>query len=314
MEPLTFSIIVPTYQRPGPLANCLGAVAGLDYPRQRFEVIVVDDGGDPPAELIAARWRAQLPLTLLRVPHAGAAAARNAGVARAQGRFLAFIDDDCMPASDWLRCLDARLACAPGTAIGGQTLNALPNNPYSTASQLLISYLYAHYNTRAGGTPLFASNNLAVPRDLFRAIGGFNPIFKEAAGEDREFCDRWTRAGYQMTLAPEAHVYHARSMTLRSFWHQHFNYGRGAFYFHDQRARHSNEHFSVEPPQFYLNMFRYPFSEVPGRRAFALAVLLFLSQAANAVGFLHTKLAHRGRAAQRSSPSPRAAAEDRGNE
>ena len=84
---------------------------------------------------------------------------------------------------------------------------------------------------------IFRANNLALPEDRFRAIGGFDTIFPLAASEDREFCDRWLHHGFQMTYAPEAVVYHARALTFRSFWRQHFKYGRGAFHFHQVRAR-----------------------------------------------------------------------------
>ena len=49
-----FSIIIPTYRRPERLAVCLQALACLDYPRNRFEIIVVDDGSPtPPATMVA---------------------------------------------------------------------------------------------------------------------------------------------------------------------------------------------------------------------------------------------------------------------
>jgi GT2 family glycosyltransferase len=50
-----------------------------------------------------------------------------------------------------------------------------------------------------------------------------------AAGEDREFCDRWLRHGYRMAYVPKATVYHAHELTFCTFWRQHFGYGRGAF-------------------------------------------------------------------------------------
>ena len=53
--PLTFSIVVPTYRRPDRLAACVESLAALDYPRERFQIIVVDDGsGNPPNP----NWRA----------------------------------------------------------------------------------------------------------------------------------------------------------------------------------------------------------------------------------------------------------------
>lgn len=104
-----FSIVIPTYNRPERLAKCLGAIAKLDYPRDRFEVIVVDDGSDTPLDLIVRPFQEQLSLTLIRQPNGGPAKARNTGVANAKGQFLTFTDDDCTPDSNWLTALEKRL-------------------------------------------------------------------------------------------------------------------------------------------------------------------------------------------------------------
>lgn len=217
-----FSVIIPTFNRLEQLDICLQSFKILDYPRDRFEVIVVDDGSEMPIEPVVAPFRAQFALTLFTQPNAGPARARNTGAARARGKFLVFTDDDCAPVSDWLKTLTARFAKAPDCLIGGRTLNALPSNLYSTASQVLIDYLYMYYNIRSSRSSFFASNNLALPADRFHALGGFDTTFPLAAGEDREFCDRWLHHGYEMIYAPEALVYYAHKLTLPKFWRQHF--------------------------------------------------------------------------------------------
>src|SRR5436309_2951814 len=131
-----FSIIIPTEARPKQLAACLESICCLEYPDDRFEVLVVDDGSATPPETVVASFRDKIDVTLLTQPHAGPAAARNAGAQRARGTFLAFTDDDCMPKVDWLERFAARLVKTPDHLIGGRTLNALPDNPYSTASQI----------------------------------------------------------------------------------------------------------------------------------------------------------------------------------
>jgi len=281
-----FSIVVPTYNRPGQLAICLQSLARLDYPRDCFEVIVVDDGSETPPEAVVAPFRDRLDVTPLTQSHAGPAMARNTGAAKAKGEFLAFTDDDCMPASDWLRTLAARFATTPDRIIGGRTLNALPDNSYSTASQVLIDYLYAHYNADPTQACFFASNNLTLPAYRFHAIGGFDTTLPLAAGEDRKFCDRWLHHGNRMIYAPEVLVYHAHALTFRTFWRQHFNYGRGAFRFRRACAQRSHGHIRLEPLSFYLHLLRYPLSQARGWRALSLTALLVLSQGANAAGFL----------------------------
>ena len=137
-----------------------------------------------------------------------------------------------------------------------------------------------------------------MPADRFRALGGFDTGFPLAAGEDRELCDRWLRHGHRLLYAPEAVVFHAHALSPRRFWRQHFNYGRGAFHFHQARARAggSGGRVRVEPPSFYLNLLRYPLARARGRRAAALTALLVVSQIANAAGYFRERA---GRAAAR---------------
>jgi glycosyltransferase involved in cell wall biosynthesis len=280
-----FSIVIPTYNRPAQLAVCLQACARLDYPRDRFEVIVVDDGGTTPLDEIVTRFHGMLTLKLLRQENTGPAAARNRGASEARGEFLAFTDDDCSPAPKWLQALTAQFVASPDCAVGGQTLNALPHNLYSTASQLLIAYLFSYYNAIPHAARFFPSSNLAFPTKEFRAIGGFDVTYPRAAAEDRELCDRWLHHGYRMIYAAEAMVYHAHDLTFRTFLRQHFHYGQGALYFRQVRARRGQDRVKVEPPAFYFNMLRYPFVTARGCNALIMMLLLVVTQVANAAGF-----------------------------
>lgn len=280
-----FSIVIPTYNRPERLATCLEAITQLDYPRDRFEVIVVDDGSDTPMESMVTPFRQQLDITLITQSNAGPATARNKGATKAKGEFLVFTDDDCTPDPDWLKVLANHFTTAPDSLIGGRAINALPDNLFSTASQLLIDYLYDYYNTDPNQATFFASNNFALTKDTFHQLGGFDTTFPLAAGEDREWCDRWLNHGYQMIYAPQAQVHHAHQLTLRRFWRQHFNYGRGAFHFHQLRAKRNLDKMKVEPFSFYSNLLIYPFSQPSQQPSLLIAILFFLSQVANVVGF-----------------------------
>jgi GT2 family glycosyltransferase len=285
-----FSIIVPTYNRPEQLAVCLRSLAKLDYPRDRFEVIVVDDGSQTRPEAVVAAVRDRLDVSLVSQSNAGPAAARNAGAKRARGTFLAFTDDDCRPAASWLTLLADRFAATPDHLIGGRTINALPGNRYSMASQALLDFVYRYEKANFGHAHFFASANLAVPADQFRAIGGFNPDFR--ISEDRELCDRWVRHGFAMTYAPEIIVYHAHALTLRSFFRQHFDYGRGAFRFHRTRSLRGSGRLQPDK-KFYLGLLRYSFTCAPAQQTWLLAGLLVVSQVANASGFFREWTRHK---------------------
>jgi glycosyltransferase involved in cell wall biosynthesis len=277
-----FSIIVPTYNRPAKLAVCLEALCRLDYPRDGFEVIVVDDGSNTLLQPVMASFFDQLDVTLLTQTNAGPAAARNTGAKRATGEFLAFIDDDCTPLPDWLQKLANRFAEIPDHAVGGRTLNALFENLYSTASQNLINTSYAYYNHIPSQASFFASNNLTVPAAHFHSIGGFDITFKTS--EDRDFCDRWRYHGFQMTYAPEILIYHSHPLNFRAFWRRHFNYGTGAYRYHQARAQRGTGRLRPNP-KFYMSLFFNSLTKEQKRRAVWVKMLLVISQVANAAGF-----------------------------
>lgn len=281
-DPPLCSVVVPTHRRPDQLADCLEALGRLDYPRDRFEVIVVDDGGGLALDALRDRLCEGLQLRLVRQPRRGPAAARNAGARLARGELLAFTDDDCVPDPRWLRLLVRRFAERPDDAVGGFTANALRDNPYSTASQLIIDAGYAYYNGDSDAARFLTSNNLAVPRSGFLALGGFDASL--LTSEDRDLCERWTGSGRRMAYERRAVVWHVRRMTLRSFCAQHFAYGRGARCFHRRRPPGSvRREFDL---RHYLALARRPFRRDQGNGAWSVALLLLVWQLANTAGFL----------------------------
>ena len=281
-KPPFVSIVIPTLNRPRELSACLHSLSRLVYPRDRFEAIVVDDGSQTSMEGVVAPYRSLLDLTLLLQHNAGPGAARNTGAKRAKGQYLAFTDDDCLPARNWLETLAARFAADKVQAIGGRILNALHNNLYSMASQTLADIVYAYFNSDSNHARFLSSNNFALPKDRFLAVGGFD--INLTTSEDRELCDRWLQRGYTMIYAPEAVVYHYHLLTFRTFCLQHFNYGRGTFRFHEQRIHRHAGPFKLEP-KFYLHMLSSPFSQPQSHTALLLAALLMTSQGAKAAGF-----------------------------
>jgi GT2 family glycosyltransferase len=262
----------------------------LDYPRAQFEVLVVSDGPDPATEERVLGHAGEIPVRLLTQEHGGPAKARNTGAAAASGEFLVFLDDDCTPAPDWLDQWELHARKNPdGAAVGG-TRNALTENLYACASQLLLEFVLEYFNAGVAGRPPFlASNNLCVPAERFRSLGGFCANFPLAAAEDRDFSDRWYARGWPLGQAPSALVLHAHDLTLAEFCRQHWNYGRGAFRLRQQR--NDREQASrVEPFRFYADLLRLPWRGERVGGAVALSALLILSQAANVAGFLREGL------------------------
>ena len=288
-----FSVVVPTFQRPDGLARCLEALAAQELPHDQFEVVVVDDGSAEPPRGIVARFAPMLAMRLVEQSNAGPAAARNTGAAAARGDYLVFTDDDCRPDPRWLRALHEIALRHPGCAIGGRVENALGDGLYSTASQLLIEFLYEYYNVDDGTGRFFITSNLAFPSDAFRALGGFDASFPLAAAEDRDVCDRWREAGGTMVYADDAVVHHAHALRLGSFCRQHFNYGRGAYHLHRARARRGEMPLRVEPLSFYTRLVAYPLGRSAAPRSFALAALTALSQWVYVSGYFSERLRSR---------------------
>ncbi|HSC35943.1 MAG TPA: glycosyltransferase [Thermodesulfobacteriota bacterium] len=282
-----FSIIIPTYGRPKQLKECLDAVAGLAYPRDGFEVIVVDDGSKTSLEEIVGAFQRRINVRLLRQDNAGPATARNRGASESSATYLAFTDDDCKPSQHWLTSLEEALDPNPELLVAGRTVNDLPENSYSTASQLIIDFLYSYYNRE--DAMFIASNNMALSKEQFLKVGGFDTTFPLAAAEDREFCDRYLYKGFKTLYAPEAVVRHAHPLNFSNFLRQHFNYGQGAHKYHKIRASRSQKAMKIEPLEFYTGLLLYPWKTSCHYKPL-LSLLIALSQFANAAGYFSARI------------------------
>ncbi|UCG72780.1 MAG: glycosyltransferase [Chromatiales bacterium] len=285
LESPTYSIVIPTHARPRSLAIALDGITRLDWPMDDYEVIVIDDGSPAGNESVAQEFSGRLNLRLIRQARQGPAGARNTGAEHAQGRFLAFLDDDCVPDPDWLRALHRAFASDPQALMGGNTRNALADNSCSAAAHQ-ISVFLCHHQTGVTGEPkFFTSNNIALSAAVFARVGGFNRAFSRPAGEDRDFCRRLARCGYRLRFVPDAMVLHAHALSLRGFWRQNFNYGRGAAVFHRLGGERQRPARLPEPLQFYIKLITSPLRSECGLRAWLQVGLLCLSQVAVATGF-----------------------------
>lgn len=287
MEQFLFSVVIPSYNRPTQLAACLESLTQLDYPRDRFEVIVVDDGSTVPIKEVVQPFKELLNLTLVEQPNAGPAAARNRGAKHAKGKYLAFTDDDCCPEKGWLKKLEKYFSKTPDCIVGGKTINILTENLFSTASQHIISVGYQHCNSIHDQARFFTSNNMNVPRKHFLEIKGFNEDFRTS--EDREFCERWIQFGLPMIYVPTIVIYHAHSMSLLNFWKQHFEYGRGTFRFHKLRSQMNWGDFEIEG-NYYIKLFRSSFKETKLHKGMMLFMAILMSQISYTLGFVAEKI------------------------
>lgn len=278
-----FSIIIPTWNRPDLLTGCLRALEQLEYPKGAFEIILVDDGSSSPLNPVVRPYCNRLPLRFFRQANAGPAAARNFGARQARGNYLVFTDDDCRPASGWLKSLAARINSSPGSAISGRRLNTLGNNIFSLASETITEVVCSYFNDSFGQAGFVSTSNLSIPADRFREIGGFDESFRTA--EDRDLGQRLREQGYPVIYAPEVVVYHAHSLTFASLWKRYFNIGRGARQF--AYAGFTRGQPKPHPDLFfYKKLLCYPLSKRKNWEAVFLSGLIGLAQVANTTGYL----------------------------
>lgn len=306
---MKFSVVIPTRRRHRQLADCLASLGAMDYPRTDFEVIVVDDGGGMPAEVIE-RARATITVRLVTQAHHGPATARNRGVAAATGTWIAFTDDDCTVDRGWLRAFEAALTENPEAFVGGGTIVAGGGSVYDVASQNIVDFLYEYFESAPAPTPLrfFATNNAACRRDVLLALGGFDESFPRAAAEDRDLCERWSESGRMLQYVDGARVTHHLGSSLARYWRQHLRYGQGANYLRTARTRRGHTAPRVEPLAFYARLVGYPLRQGVTARTLRLALLAFLSQAAYGIGYYAeralNRVVRRGRPATAPAPEP----------
>lgn len=206
------SVVIATLDRAESLGECLLAVRGLDY--WPFEVVVVNGPSTDTTAALLDGWRDRVKVA--QCPVFNIAAARNIGVAAASGDVVAFLDDDTYPEPSWLgELLEGLDAVAAG--VGGQVRNRA-----GTAVEILHLV-----DTRLGETtrfrdldptPWYATpysdrfvvlpgGNSAYRRDALIEIGGFDEAF-EYGGEEADLDLRLRDAGFELSVAPSAVVYH----------------------------------------------------------------------------------------------------------
>lgn len=173
--------------------------------RGRFEdveVVVTDDGQQAETERVCAAHGVRY----IAGPQRGPAANRNHGARLAQGEWIGFIDDDCIPDGHWVQTA-LKLTATDAQVIEGRTI--CPDKRDSPFLEIVENL--------DGG--VLWSCNLLVRAETFRALGGFDEDFQEAGGEDMEFAWRVQQRGIDARYAPELKIEHpVRKIGWRALW------------------------------------------------------------------------------------------------
>lgn len=193
------SVVVPVRDDREGLARCLQALARQTVPAH--EVIVVDDGSreDPTAVCDRAGVR------LLRQEPAGPYAARNRGIAAADGEVIALTDADCVPRPGWLEAGTAALVGTDAGMVGGRVAVLVRSTRPSGAElyQLLEAFPQRRYVEKRG---FAVTANLFARRSVLEEVGGFHGDLR--SGGDLDLGRRVRDAGYAIIYAEGAVVAH----------------------------------------------------------------------------------------------------------
>ncbi len=218
------SIVIPVKDRADDLRNCLTSLQQLDYPQDKVEVIVVDDGSSDNTPQVAEELGAVLLAS--GVVGGGPALARNKGAAVASGEILAFIDSDCSAAEDWLADLLPAFSDEKLAAVGGW-VDGMHHGSVLDRYEAVMSSLNLGRREMSGGaggdTFYLPSCNLLMRKTAFVAAGGFRTELQ--VGEDVDLTWRLRDAGWKIQYLPIGTVYHAHRAVLWPFMRRRFDYG-----------------------------------------------------------------------------------------
>ncbi len=234
-----FSVVVPTFERPGTLFEVLEAL-GRQAGSPEFEVIVVDDGSrDTTPERLRA-FSPVYPFRFLHQSNAGPAAARNRGVEAARGRLILFLGDDIVPEPDLLAVHAAAHAEPRPHPVAVLGYTTWPRgrrvSPFlHHINEYGLQFGYGLIEDRES-VPFnfFYTSNVSLPRALLKSAGLFDTTFPHAAWEDIEAAYRMMRMGMRILYRPAAVARHHHDITFASFRRRQEKSGEAAAIFYEK--------------------------------------------------------------------------------
>jgi GT2 family glycosyltransferase len=220
---MRISVVIATCNRASLLATALDQLRLQKY-EPHDEVIVVDNGSTDASADVIARAAIGFPVRLRAIREAmpGKSPALNAGIAVAQGDVLALTDDDVMVDADWIVTIRRIFSSSAVSLVGGRVdprwerpaPRWLRVDQQGTYGRLASPLALQHYGeAQELGSRTAVGANLIVRRGVFEALGDFSVHLGRRAGtllcgEDHEFCQRVSAAGFRCEYRPELRVRH----------------------------------------------------------------------------------------------------------
>lgn len=226
---IDISIIVPTHDRKELLKECLFSLFAQDYPKEKYEIIVIDDRSDIEIKRMSDELKA-LYGNLRYFPQyrKGPASARNLGAVVAKGEIVGFVDDDCILTQGWIRLMtEEHRRNSHIAAVGGFTLTPSDKTPLLVSQFLSTGAIETQFNGKRE-VIFFPTCNVTFKRWVFNEYK-FDEKFPFPGGEDLEFFWRLFKKGHRFIWNRDIKVMHYRDDAFRSFIKQAYVYGRGNF-------------------------------------------------------------------------------------
>lgn len=217
---ITFSIIVPVYNRPQEVRELLNSIAQQHF-QGEFEVVIVEDGSSQTCEAVIAEFDSDFTVVYLQKPNTGPGDSRNFGMEKARNNYFIILDSDCILADGYLAYVAGALVRDYTDCFGG------PDAAHETftAVQKAIDFSMTSFLTTGGirgsekAVSIYEprSFNMGLSKKAFEAVGGFRDIHP---GEDPDLVWRLFKAGYKARFLPGAVVYHKRRIDFKKFYSQ----------------------------------------------------------------------------------------------
>jgi glycosyltransferase involved in cell wall biosynthesis len=230
---MQLSLVICTRNRASQLAQSIESLTRLQY-RSSWELIIVDNGSTDETQEILKKYRETLPLKIIIESRPGAGRARNRGWVSSRGEIVAFTDDDCYPAPDFLSSVARCFEESPQLGfVGGRILLHDPEDYRITIQEKTSRQQFLPGEFIRPG--LIQSANLACRRTALESVRGFDERFGPGSlfiCEDLDLIARMLANGWWGAYEPRPLVYHhhrRRTEEALRLMRQ-YDRGRGAFY------------------------------------------------------------------------------------
>ena len=206
---LNYSIIIACRNEEKNLSKLFNSLKNLDYPNERFEIIIVDDASiDNSSNMIKAFCEKQLNAISFHLQekskeYLGKKAALKLATDNAKFEILLFTDADCFPQKNWISSYNHYFTDKTGFVVGSYEENNAGS--FRRFCNQMSSAIYAC--TIGLGSPFSAAGgNMAVRKKAFKQVGGYEKIKQNVAGDDKQLLNMIKKTDWEIRYNPEVLV------------------------------------------------------------------------------------------------------------